>query len=353
MSFFGEKVEFTDNWNHLEYYVIPSYSDVRNSNFDEFPKFKLLYNVISKLYELEFTASYDINGHVFKVLPNAWGSNKESFMQDVSGRHFRSNDINEEEKKCAELLVDAFNRHPWRAAFFISAIMSINILDYRTWDKKFFCDFYDSGNKLKGYSPKVVACFLQQGFGNEEAIPVDTWIETFFRYPLGISSYSSFFKKFDHLGKLERVIWLASQSNKTNMKEFYDVLWCQRYGINGNNELRGVNPLACYLCKLKGSCVGLSNDKGNLVYVANAAPPVRKALEDISFYCELENNVPKKVYVYKKPKGKKKGKKTKRWILIDEFSGYLMNNGNVLPDELVSKKRPVLSIDDFLNSLGK
>ena len=61
---------------------------------------------------------------------------------------------------------------------------------------------------------------MQQGFANEEIIPIDTWIETFYQFPLGINSRSDFYDDFNMLGKLERVIWLASQSNKTNMRNF-------------------------------------------------------------------------------------------------------------------------------------
>ena len=161
----------------------------------------------------------------------------------MSARYYTSGKLTEEDKYYAEMLVDAFNRHPWRAAYFISAFLTIEYSDYKTWNKQFFKDFYESGSKLKGYSEKVIACFLQQGFGNEEVIPIDTWIETFYQFPLGITSRSQFYDDFLMLGKLERVIWLASQSNKTNMKNFFDILWCQRYGTIGNGELRGVNPL--------------------------------------------------------------------------------------------------------------
>lgn len=94
--------------------------------------------------------------------------------------------------------------------------------------KKLFQRFYDNGSKLKGYSEKVIACFLQQGFGQEEIIPVDTWIETFHKYPLGIESRTDFYTRFNGLGKMERVIWLASQSNKTNMRDFLIF-----YGVKG------------------------------------------------------------------------------------------------------------------------
>ena len=69
----------------------------------------------------------------------------------------------------AETLVDDFNRHARRAAFFIWSIMTLHEQDFDSWTKQRFVDFYFMPDR-KGISPKVVACFLQQGFSNEEAI---------------------------------------------------------------------------------------------------------------------------------------------------------------------------------------
>ena len=247
------------------------------------------------------------------------------------------------DKYYSEMLVDAFNRHPWRAAYFISAFMNIENSDYRTWSKKFFNTFYENGSKLKGYSEKVIACFLQQGFENEEIIPIDTWIETFYEFPLGISNKSDFFNSFDMLGKLERVIWLASQSNKTNMKNFFDILWCQRYGTIGNSELRGVNPLACSLCNLSATCVGLSKIKSSCVLISNTTSENFESIsssapDSISFICLLEDNIPKKIYE----------KREQNWVLIDQFSGYLKTKEDRFPKSLVSKE--IITVEEFINN---
>jgi len=278
-------------------------------------------------------------------MPTAWKQNKDNFITNVSGKYFSKGEISEEDKYFAEILVDAFNRHPWRAAYFISAFLNIEQTDYRTWNKDFFIDFYDSGDKLIGYSQKVIACFLQQGFANEEIIPIDTWIETFYQYPLGIETRSKFYNDFDMLGKLERVIWLASQSNKTNMKNFFDILWCQRYGTIGNKKFRGVNPLACSLCKLKESCVGLSKKLSDNVLISNTITPddfeniPETQINDITFICLLESNVPKKLYA----------KNKRNWYLTDEFSGYLMTSDNSFPASIVSKE--IITVEEFINNI--
>lgn len=192
MSAFGEEVSLPSDWAHLEFYVIPSYTDVINKDYSDFPNFKKLYLAMKKLFELDFSNSITIDNVTFKVMPEAWKQKKEEFIQNVSGRYYSIGQLTEIDKYYSEILVDAFNRNAWRAAFFISAFMNIENIDYRTWSKNFFNTFYANDSKLKGYSEKVIACFLQQGFEKEEIIPVDTWIETFYKYPLGINNKPDF-----------------------------------------------------------------------------------------------------------------------------------------------------------------
>lgn len=344
MSDFGEEASLPTNWSHLEYYVIPSYDDVLNKDYSDFPTFKKLYSAMKKLFDLDFTNLVTVDNVDFKVMPKAWKQKKDDFIKNVSGKHYSSGLLSEEEKYNAELLVDAFNRHAWRAAYFISAFMNIENSDYRTWNKDFFNRFYATGSKLKGYSEKVIACFLQQGFEKEEIIPIDTWIETFYQYPLGIDSRADFFNDFDMLGKLERVIWLASQSNKTNMRNFFDILWCQRYGTIGNKKLRGVNPLACSLCSLNNTCIGLEKIKTHHVLISNILTPDTfntipvSTQSTLSFICLLENDVPKKIYY----------KSDRYWILNDEFSGYLKTKNDTFPPNLIKKR--IITVDEFIQN---
>ena len=344
MSAFGEEVKFPSNWSHLEYYIIPTYTDVQNGDYSDFPTFSKLYQAMKKLFDTEFTREITIENVTFKVMPKAWKQNKDDFITGVSNRLYANGVFNEEDKFYAEQLVDAFNRHAWRAAYFISAYLNIEHSDYRMWTKNFFKTFYDNGNKLKGYSEKVIACFLQQGFGKDEIIPIDTWIGTFYMFPLGIDNRSDFYDSFCGLGKIERVIWLASQSNKTNMKNFFDILWCQRYGVIGNKELRGVNPIACYSCKLNETCVGLSQVLNDFVLVSNTLNENEFAnlsddiTEQITFICLSDNNIPKKIYK----------KNHNSWLLIDEYSGYILTQDDALPDEYMEKE--IITVLEFINA---
>lgn len=328
MSIFGEEAILPEKWNHLELYVIPNITDIKNNSFNEFPKFNVLDSVTRKLFTKYFKVPVTIDNITFYSMRNAWKKNKDSFINLVSTPLYDEGIFSEAEKQCAERLVDAFNRHPWRASYFISAYINID-KDYSSWSKNFFNTFYNNGSKLKGYSEKVIACFLQQGFLNTEAIPIDTWIKTFYEYPLGIEDSSTFFNTFSNIGKLERMIWLASQSNKTNMKNFFNILWCQRYGINGNTELRGVNPISCYSCRLKQTCLGLKSHLTKTVYLTNIEDDINN---NTNFTCYIHDSIPRKCYNH--------------YTLIDEFSGYILDSKDSLSPSMINKK--IVSVEEFV-----
>ncbi|MFI3227841.1 MAG: hypothetical protein R3Y09_10615 [Clostridia bacterium] len=341
MSAFGENVKMPSKWSHLEFYAIPNLFQLFNCDLQLYPNFTVLDSAMRKLYQDYFSKEINVSGVSFGVMEKAWKQNKDDFINLVSNPMYISNRFSENEKLAADTLVDAFNRHAWRAAYFISAYINIS-KNYASWSKDFFIEFYENGTKLKGYSEKVIACFLQQGFLNKDVIPIDTWIKTFYQFPLGISTNIEFFSSFSDLGKLERVIWLASQSNKTNMKSFFDILWCQRYGTIGNGELRGVNPIACYKCKLNKTCVGVKNHNTTLIKLINSSEilNLEKLTNDnpnITFFCLLEDDIPKKCYLVK----------NNHAILVDEFTGYLLTSSDALSKNLVVKN--IISFKDFIS----
>ncbi|WP_428817673.1 hypothetical protein ACQR2L_05045 [Clostridium butyricum] len=352
MSIFGSSVDLPNKWNYLEFYLIPNYNDSIKLSFSEFTEFNNLFSSIQKIWKSEFTNICDIaidssTNYTFKTLKKAWPQNKDDFMFNISEPLYKQNIININEKYSLERLVDAFNRHSWRAAFFISSFMNINNrykYDYCKWSKDFFISVYDNGKKLKGYSEKVIACFLQQGFKQKEIIPIDTWIETFYKFPLNINEKKVFFSTFNELGKLERVIWLSSQSNKTNMKNFFNMLWCQRYGTRGNSKIRGANPISCYECALKKSCLGYKNieHKSLLLFsdkkVATAIPNIKS----YDFLCEVKDNIPKKIYTKNSED---------LYDLIDEFSGFILTKDNSLDKSFMNNSYVSTTVSKFISNL--
>lgn len=343
LSIFGEELEISGKWSYLQFFLLPTYIDVKNESLVLFKKFDLLYSTIRKVWKYFFTKRKNIQGYTFFSLEKSWPKKKEDFIREISSPLLSQKILNIEEKHSFDRLVDAFNRYSWRAAFFIFSIMTSFIKDYTNWDKQFFINFY-LGKVGVGCSEKVTACFLQQGFKNPEAIPIDTWIEAFYQKALGIESSRVFFNTFSDLGKLERVMWKAGQFKKTNIKAFFDILWCIRYGDTGNNELRGANPIACYTCKLIKKCPNYHLIKNKKIAVVDKMDVL---IEDVKsskgklkgkvivnqelikkinnkrclFLCITEDDVPKKIF-------KKVGKNNK-WKLIDEFSSYLLTNQKI------------------------
>lgn len=348
MSIFGEKVDVSidGDWSFCDFYLIPNYKDLKDKTFSDFPKFEKLFSAMEKVYNFSFTSSVDISEKPvvsIKCQETAFHKKKEMFIEQTLNQWLNNNKITKEDKFYIERLVDAFNRFPWRAAYFISSIFIAYKKSYESWDKAFFIDFYTRARK--GISPKVIACFIQQGFGNSAVIPIDTWVKSFYNGALNIDDKITFFNTFDNIGKLERIIWLSSQANKTNVRTFFNSLWCCRYGTNGNQELRGQNPLACYECCLKDVCKGYQNIKDKNIYIiepnrdltnTDLAVLFNSLKENVLFVCAKENGVPKKVYK----------RASTKYYLTDEFSGYL------LKDNKTPFNTMVVSVDDFLNSIN-
>ena len=102
-------------------------------------------------------------------------------------------------------------------------------------------------------SPKAIQIYAQQSFGNVHAMPIDTWIETFFKWPLVVwptkrtkQKYHSIFSGSRNLGKTERLLWVAAQARKVHSSACNDILWCTKY--SSEKKPRGANPLACNIC---------------------------------------------------------------------------------------------------------
>ncbi|VVB76426.1 Uncharacterised protein [Candidatus Tiddalikarchaeum anstoanum] len=356
LSIFGEKIEIIGKWNFLEFFLLPTYQDVKNKNFNLFPNFKMLYQAMEKIWGIYFTQKYSLDNMEIHFMKRSWPQDKDTFITKITYPLYKKGEISADEKQAIDRLVDAFNRHSWRAAFFIWSIMSIQDKDFYSWDKEFFVKFYLEKNLGVGISPKVVACFLQQGFKNEDIIPIDTWVDAFYNLALGIATKKEFFSSFSKMGKLERAIWLSSQARKTNIKTFFDLMWCVRYGDTGNNRLRGPNPISCYECKLRGKCpsyfkiseenvllldksgvklIELKTKEGNVKgEIIDSKDIFEKAKKDNCYFiCLTEDKIPKKVFVYI----------GKFWTLTDEFSGYILNTQKVCKTNITIKVKDMLA----------
>jgi transcriptional regulator of aromatic amino acid metabolism len=155
---------------------------------------------------------------------------------------------------------------------------------------------------FRGPHVKVIACYIQQAF-NMEAIPIDTWVECFIHHPLGHDTLThknlspkgqrAFYNAFDNVAKLERIIWIVSQQNKTNKTELLNAMWCTRFGVQDNENIRGANPISCYKCSLRKSCPGFSIIRDESVYICSTLPNEC----DATFIVETNEDVPSSVHI--------------------------------------------------------
>lgn len=332
LSYYGEEVVLEKPWDHLEFYLVPTYDDMLSKDFVDFPKFASLMSSIDKFVKLFFTREVSFGGKKMNLLNGSLPSKDEDWRK-LTSELLSTRKISKKDKENLDFLVDAFNRFPLRATCFIGTVYNINKNnDFRKWSKSDFIKVYTEVD-TRGFSPKAAGCFLQQGFCNFDAIPIDIWVKTFYQNVLNIKDDEEFLKTFSEIGKLERLIWLVSQARKTNMKLFYDSLWCMKFGTP-DNEIRGPNPLSCYECLLRSKCVGYKSvsDKNIFVQEGTQSP---ESNEDCTFVVGTQDSVPKLVF-------KKKGSK---WILIDEYSGYIIHDKKT---KLVGKK---VKVEKFLQDM--
>jgi hypothetical protein len=326
ISNYGEKIIVVSPWGHLEFFLLPTYDDLLGVDMDKFPKFKTLYRTMMKFFKRFYTEELKLDKIKIKLLPPGTfltTSNGDQFRaktEDLKNRRY----ITFQEKKNIDFLLDAFNRYPPRVRIFITFICNINKEnDYRRWSRDAVVELYSGSYEGKGMSPKVLSCFLQQGFGNPDFIPIDNWIESFYSLVFNIGSKKDFLSRFLKIGKLERLFWILSQARKTNSQLVFDQLWCIKYGTP-NDELRGPNPLSCYPCFLKDSCLGFASIKKEKAFITSDIRKVtpRKA-KNCRFIIETENKTPKKIYIESRG----------RFNLIDIYSGYFLHGKKVKQTE--------------------
>jgi len=259
-------------------------------------------------WESEYTSSFSVQGATFKFAPPETLPVKS---EQFESRY--SNILNEHYDNISNLR-QIFNRMPSRLYGYIWNIMTPSTTDFQSSfsHRGVFQEFYRDHSTKKGSSSKVIACFLQQAFGIE-AFPIDTWVKTFIYYPLGMNTKNDgksdpskslqddLYSKYNHLDKLEKLIWAASMGNKTNKTEFLDILWCQRYGTDKANKgpCRGANPLSCSGCTLQSECISYQNIKNEIIYISDDLNSLETSMVTLNIFFGVytDKGTPRKVYV--------------------------------------------------------
>ncbi|WP_419234340.1 hypothetical protein [Aliarcobacter cryaerophilus] len=320
MKDIGEKVTFGQNlnqFNFLEFYLLPTYEELLNTNFVFFDNFNEYFTATNSFWNSEYISTFQINTNTFNFAPTNTKTNK---YLPISANDFESkfpNILNPNEYDKISNLRQIFNRMPGRLYGYIWNIMTPTTVDFYNAfaQRDSFKEFYRDYSSKKGLSTKVIACFLQQAFGLE-AFPIDTWVKTFIYYPLGMNTLdngkgevsrdtqNNLYSNFNRLDKLEKLIWASSMGNKTNKTEFVDILWCQRYGTDegGGGSCRGANPLSCANCSLRDECISYQSIKNtNIIINDNLNQLKLQMINNQTFFGVLtDNHTPRKVYTLKR-----------------------------------------------------
>ena len=321
--------------------------DLLNETLTFFPQFLSFYQSTKTFWKLEYTESFNVAGYDFKHA-KAKGSTLPSKSDAFEARYpqLLSNDYDNISR-----LRQIFNRMPSRLYGYIWNLMTPLESDFRVAfnQRDTFKEFYRDHSTKKGSSSKVIACYLQQAFGIE-AFPIDTWVKTFIYYPLGMSPknngkgepskdiQNSLYEKYHRLDKLEKLIWASSMGNKTNKKEFLDILWCQRYGTDKGDKgpCRGANPLSCSNCILRSECLSYQHIKDENTYVSDDKSQLVLNMKqnDLFFGILTDENTPRQVYTLQKNK----------LVERDTHSGLDLSTSIKITDGL-------LTIEELVNQL--
>jgi hypothetical protein len=166
---------------------------------------------------------------------------------------------------------NAFDKGPIRTIMFIRMLndLSSGRLSPNLLTAENFATMYEG---LAGFyqTPKVIALYAQQCFGNESALPIDRWIDAMLKWPLQVYSSRScavkdVFAHSNKLGKVERLLWISAQARKVHSSLCDNALWCIKFDSKRAEEGRGPGPLACLACSLSESCPSFESIAGRSI----------------------------------------------------------------------------------------
>jgi hypothetical protein len=256
---FGEHIA-TGNFINVDFYLLPTFEELQDSTnpLNLFPRFGNLVRA-AETFGSKYCEDVEFDGLKFSAFKMAKAGvgpklNTESVIAIINAEPDPSRTALFEN-------YNAFNRGPHRS---IISLIMLRDLRRKGWDPGALspstCAKMYFALKSTYQTPKVIQLFAQQCFGAKSALPIDIWVKTFLQWPLGFqlsneSSYSALFTSCSVLGKLERVIWVASQGRKVHSSTCAEILWCIRYG-GPNKQLRGANPLSCKIClpQIRSAC---------------------------------------------------------------------------------------------------
>lgn len=256
-SRFGERVASAAGLPQVDFYLLPTVVELTTPGWlTDFPNYEHLTNAVEELqsyrppggaippFQLRTVGAMQVLGYQNKWAPGKFNTAKVMQLIDAA--------VSPANRRAAYEAFNAFDKGPGRTIIFFMMLADLRAsrLQMGALSAADVGALYD-GLKNSYQSPKAISIYAQQAFGNPNATPIDTWVETFFATPLkvvqmGSKSFASVFSAANNFGKVERLIWVAAQARKVHSSACDDALWCTKYSSTG--EPRGANPLACTIC---------------------------------------------------------------------------------------------------------
>ncbi len=253
VSHFGVPIQSGAGIPQVDFYLLPTIDEILDLDnpLTSFPLFCDLADLATH-FQINNCQLRDVEDLKLSKFNNP-------FAGSMSGEQllsiFNGAPISYKLKKAGYECFNAFDKGPQRPVIFLLMLDDLRKgrLDPRVLNSLQCGSIYD-GMKATYQSPKVIALYAQQCFGNIETMPIDTWVDTFLKWPLNIlphrkingKYYGIIFELSQKLGKVERLIWVASQARKVHSSACNDILWCMKYG--GDDKPRGANPFSCNIC---------------------------------------------------------------------------------------------------------
>jgi hypothetical protein len=271
-SRFGVRVGAAAGIPQVDYFLLPTLAEIldRTNPLSDFPVFRQLLSV-AECIATHYGVARNVGGIQLTGFrkPRGGAFNTEQLLEIINGASV-PHGLRDAAIEC----FNAFGKGPPRTILFLLMLHDLRagLLRPDALTSTQFGSIYDGLGKSY-QSPKVIAIYAQQCFGNRDGIPVDTWIETFMKWPLKVfpqgSSKTPFTEIMTHgngLGKVERLLWVASQARKVHSSACDDAVWCIKYGSAGGDP-RGANPFACNICldAIRNNCPAFAAIRDQLV----------------------------------------------------------------------------------------
>jgi hypothetical protein len=254
LSKFGVRIQSASHIPSNDFYLLPTIHEITDINnpLSLFPAFSRLTEVALHFHR-NYCEEIAIGSVKLSRFTNPMGG---KFDTAKLNQIFNSPHISFQNRPYAIECYNAFDKGPQRTVIFLMMLDDIRNkrINPKTLTKEQCGSIYDGLIGESSYqSPKVIQIYAQQSFGNMAAMPIDTWIDTFFKWPLMVydnarkkQNHARIFSQANNLGKVERLLWVTAQSRKVHSSACDDAIWCIKKSSNG--EPRGANPLGCNIC---------------------------------------------------------------------------------------------------------